>query len=382
LTFNLVGVNLLEIDMFHPFRFLSKYFLLVLLAFFFSVLLTLDDSSHAAVERGRVVIRNGTVMSDRGALLRGATMELDAPGAWTSNFTIDPNHWKQVHDLKLNVVRFDIKLKDANGGAQTISNQLPYIDQAVNLAAQNGIYISLMSTVNQPGTYDLQELTSFWAVVADRYKDRTHVLYELTNEPVAWYPHDYSSQNISDLKSVYHLMRSKAPNTHIVLWDFANLDDAQSTISKITQMSGVTYSNESVGFHYYYASPDAITTIKNNYPVFMTEVSPGPPTTDDINHLNKMEELGISWISLEGKGDFNRLQTVLSQMHSSGYDWSNEELSSTSPVATLPVVSSIPLFIDAGGGANFVGEDGSSWIADQYFDGGSTVDISKIENLW
>jgi len=95
-------VNLLEIDMFHPFRFLSKYFLLVLLAFFFSVLLTLDNSSHAAVERRRVVIRNGTVISDRGSLLRGATMELDAPGAWASNFVIDPNHWKQVHDLKLN----------------------------------------------------------------------------------------------------------------------------------------------------------------------------------------------------------------------------------------------------------------------------------------
>jgi len=169
-------VNLLEIDMFHPFRFLSKYFLLVLLAFFFSVLLTLDNSSHAAVERGRVVIRNGTVVSERGSLLRGVTMELDAPGAWTSNFAIDPNHWKQVRDLKLNVVRFDVKLKDASGGPQTISNQLQYIDLAVNLAAQNGVYISLMSTVNQPGTYDVQELKTFWAVVADRYKDRTHVL--------------------------------------------------------------------------------------------------------------------------------------------------------------------------------------------------------------
>ena len=362
------------------FYFLAKYFLLFFLAFFFAILLTFNQSGYAA-ERGRVVIHNGTVMSDRGALLRGVTMELDAPGAWASNFAIDPNHWKQVHDLKLNVVRFDVKLKDASGGAQTISNQLPYIDQAVNLAAQNGVYISLMSTVNQSGTYDLQELQSFWAVVADRYKDRTHVLYELTNEPVAWYPHDYSSQNISDLKSVYHLMRSFAPNTHIVLWDFANLDDAQSTISKITQMSGVTYSNESVGFHYYYASPDAIATIKNNYPVFMTEVSPGPPTTDDINHLEIMEQQKISWISLEGKGDFNRLQTVLSQMHSSGYNWSNEELGATLPVTTTPVVSSIPLFIDAGGVANFVGEDGSSWIADQYFDGGSTVRASASQNL-
>jgi len=94
-------------------------------------------------------------------------------------------------------------------------------------------------------------------------------------------------------------------------------------------MSGVQYSNESIGFHYYIADPDAITTIKKTYPLFMTEVSPGPPPTDDINHLNKMEELGISWISLEGKGDLNRMQnTILSQIHSSGHNWAvDSELS-------------------------------------------------------
>jgi len=361
------------------FYFLAKYFTLFFLAFFFAILLTFNQSGYAA-ERGRVVIQNGTVMSDRGALLRGATMELDAPGAWTSNFAIDPNHWKQVHDLKLNVVRFDVKLKDASGGAQTISNQLPYIDQAVNLAAQNDVYISLMSTVNQPGTYELQELKIFWALVADRYKDRTHVLYEMTNEPVAWYPHDYSSQNISDLKSVYDLMRSKAPKTHIVLWDFPNLDDSQSTINKISQMSGITYSNESVAFHYYDADPKAITTIKNTYPIFMTEVSTGPPPTDDIAHLEIMENLGISWISLEGKGDFNRLQNaVLSQMHLSGYDWSRDsDPGSSLPATITPVAVSTPLFIDTGGVENFVGEDGNLWVADQYFDGGSTVDRGPV----
>jgi len=38
----------------------------------------------------------------------------------------------------------------------------------------------------------------------------------------------------------------------------------------------------------------------------------------------------------------------------------------------------VPLFIDAGGVANFVGEDGNPWIADQYYDGGSTVDRGQI----
>ena len=34
------------------------------------------------------------------------------------------------------------------------------------------------------GSYEKEFLTKFWDLVAPRYRDRTHVAYELMNEPV------------------------------------------------------------------------------------------------------------------------------------------------------------------------------------------------------
>ncbi len=323
----------------------SRYFhgrshraLILMLLFAFSLILSVmtimigsQSIAVAAGDRGRVAVKNGTVVSDQGTLLRGVTMQIDAPGQYTTNAAMSPNNWKQIHDLKLNTVRFDVKLSTASGGPQTLSNQLPYLDKAVEFAAQNGLYLSIENTTN-PGNYNLDELKSFWSVVAGRYKDRTHVFYEMTNEPVGWYPSNYSTQNIADLKSVYDIMRASAPQTHIELWDFPNFQDAQTTINTIKSMSGISYSNESVAFHYYDGTPDEIATVKQTYPLFMTEVTTtdgnggGPVAVDVPTHLETLEKLGVSWISLEGKnGDFSTLQNnILSAMHSAGYDWPSD----------------------------------------------------------
>ncbi len=321
----------------YPHERFHRTFILILL-FAFSLILsviaiTIGSQSYAvaAGDRGRVAVKNGTVVSDQGTLLRGATMQIDAPGQYTTNAAMSPNNWKQVHDLKLNTVRFDVKLSTASGGAQTLSNQLTYLDKAVDFASQNGLYLAIENSTN-PGNYNLDELKSFWSVVADRYKNRTHVLYEMTNEPVGWYPSNYSTQNIADLKSVYDIMRASAPQTHISLWDFANFQDAQETINTISLMKGIAYSNESVAFHYYDGTPDEIATVKQTYPLFMTEVTStdgsggGPVRVDAATHLETLEKLGVSWISLEGKnGDFSALQNnILSAMHSAGYDWSSD----------------------------------------------------------
>ncbi len=324
--------------------------LILMILFAFSLMLSVipitigfHSIAVAAGSRGRVAVKNGTVVSDQGTLLRGVTMQIDAPGQYTTNAAMSPNNCQQVHDLKLNTVRFDVKLSTASGGPQTLSNQLPYLDKAVEFAAQNGLYLSIENTTN-PGNYNLDELKSFWSVVAGRYKDRTHVFYEMTNEPVGWYPSNYSTQNIADLKSVYDIMRASAPQTHIELWDFPNFQDAQTTINTLKSMSGISYSNESVAFHYYDGTPDEIATVKQTYPLFMTEVTStdgnggGPVRVDTATHLETLEKLGVSWISLEGKnGDFSTLQNnILSAMHSAGYDWSSDR----SGVPTTPSPSS------------------------------------------
>ncbi|MBK8210361.1 MAG: hypothetical protein IPK78_10715 [Rhodospirillales bacterium] len=71
--------------------------------------------------------------------------------------------------------------------------------------------------------------------------------YELTNEPVKGGPHwgapeQYTDKVLADLKSVYLIMRRKAPDTHIVLFTTANIwPDCASwaaLIAKVQELTG------------------------------------------------------------------------------------------------------------------------------------------------
>ncbi|GAB4368238.1 MAG: hypothetical protein Kow00121_07210 [Elainellaceae cyanobacterium] len=272
-----------------------------------------------STELGRVRVEANTVTSDIGTLLRGATMQLEAPDNELSVKAIDENHWRQVKDLKLNLVRFDVKLSTASPRSMTIEEQLPSIDKAVDIAEQLGLYIMIMNSV-EPGSYNADELLTFWEVVAPRYKDRPHVLYEMVNEPVGWSP-PYSRSIIADLKQVYDLMRSSAPQTHIVLWTFANMPNAALALATIQQMQGVDYTNTTVGWHWYDENDQSgiapVQAVMAQYPVFMTETS----GANAVDRLIQCDQLGISWISLEGKNGIDSLTNVINGVKAGGVSW-------------------------------------------------------------
>ena len=91
-------------------------------------------------ERGRVHVGNGTVLTDRNTILRGASMMLlSKPG-----YANDESFWKSVHDLGLNAVRLDVKTVQIG---KTVAEQLPYLDKAVDLAAENHMYIMFKTSV-------------------------------------------------------------------------------------------------------------------------------------------------------------------------------------------------------------------------------------------
>jgi len=282
-------------------------------------------------ERGRVRVANGTIVTDDGNILRGASMMILArPG-----YANDPEYWRSVHQLGLNAVRVDVKTVQIG---KTVEEQLPALDRAVDLAAQNHMYIMFKTSV-KPGGYDLDSLTEFWRVAAPRYKDRTHVIYEMTNEPVSG-PSPWGNANqwtdkvLSDLDGVYHLMRAAAPQTHIVLFSTPNLyPDCAAWKKVIARMQGVDWNNASVGFHHYAGTEQFgeanIQCLRQSYPLVMTETNywmndgasrMTPPTT-----LRLYEKLGISWFSLDGKGSFSHLQNeILPDLRSQGYTWTVE----------------------------------------------------------
>jgi hypothetical protein len=157
----------------------------------------------------------------------------------------------------------------------------------------------------------------------------------MTNEPVGWYPSSYTAQNIADLKSVYDIMRAGAPDTHIVLFSFANLvpDSPASTVAKIASMQGVDYTKASVGFHHYVdrnnAYEQTINYVRQHYPLFMTEtnywIDDPPSKATTVNTLRLEERLGISWVSLDGKGSANHFKNeIVPNLRAAGYTWAIE----------------------------------------------------------
>jgi hypothetical protein len=250
---------------------------------------------------------------------------------WTStNNTQSSAYWQKVHNLGLNAVRLDVKLSDAS---RTIAQQIPLIDKAVDLAQQNKMYVMILNSVH-PGRYNLSELRTFWSTVASRYKDRTHVIYEMVNEPVAWWPRNYLTNHINDLKSVYSIIRNNAPNTHIVIFTFPNLipDSGASIVSKIATMTGIDYTKTSVGFHHYCGGKNynalnyeaTVKYVKGRYPVMMTETSywVEPENIVVRNALENEERLGIGWFSLDGKDSVNRLMyDILPSLRRAGFSW-------------------------------------------------------------
>ena len=285
-------------------------------------------TSAGAADRGRVKVVNGTVHSDRNTLLRGARLQL------IKGYVLPDSYWHYLNaTLGLNAVRYDVKTNEIG---RPIEEQLPALDLAVNRAAANNLYLMIFNAT-ESGTYDLAQLRRFWSVVAPRYKNRTHVFYELTNEPVKGSPHwgapeQYTDKVLADLKSIYVIMRNGAPKTHIVLFTTANIwPSCESWAALIRKMGKIDWSKASVGFHHYNGTDKlgeaGLQCLRRQYPLLMTETNywAKPVRAPLRDALSTHEKLGISWFSLDGTSGASRLENeIIPALHRDGYHWPPE----------------------------------------------------------
>jgi hypothetical protein len=267
----------------------------------------------AQEDRGRVIIENNSVIAANGALLRGEHMRVVCWEGWQDSLE-SLSYWKSLRDTyHLNCIRLlcyqepiyaptyppDGSCPDTVCQCLEINKILPLLDKAIENAREAEMYCII--DFHPVGDVDTAFCRSWWDVVAPRYKDRTHVIYELSNEPVSWSSNEYTNEDVDWEEYMYSVLRNYAPDTHIILWTFAT---SNSNMKSKVDQANIIYSNVSVGYHYYSNNNDRIIDLKNSYPIFMSEFQPGfeggDPFTDMSNMADWHNTNNISWIALDG----------------------------------------------------------------------------------
>ncbi len=270
-----------------------------------SLLLALGYAHEVHAARGRPHINSThtTFVADNGQLLRGAQMATDGGG--TPNQTII----NSIKNYGCNCVHLY---------AEKSSNNLPAgsyaanVDNAVAYTRSAGLY--LVITIGSGGGATESFTTDFWNFYAPRYANETHVLYEIHNEATNGGPS--SSDVITMEKNMYTLIRSKAPNTPILLFSYVAFNSGAGIVQDINSLgTTVNWSNAAIAFHGYgeggrNGCRTCLQYVLNaGYPCFQTEfykwpwgtgnfnLGDGASMYQDVDEMGDFEEFGVSWLS-------------------------------------------------------------------------------------
>lgn len=198
-----------------------------------------------------------------------------------------------------------------------------------------------------PRTDSWQYITRFWNIVAPRYANRTHVFYELMNEPVQWSAAEYKAKDIRRMKVLFDRVRAVAPRTHLVLGSFAthysSEDRTMRDVAYEMKDAGIDFSNASLGFHPYNAQYPAgnssapildlmrnfaVINTEQNFPVGLINSLKDPDASGldgDRMGVQSMERLHTSWFHWNSdtidEFRFNFRGTVVRDAKAKGYYW-------------------------------------------------------------
>ena len=193
--------------------------------------------------RGRVTISNGTIVTDRGTLLRGCRISTDV-----FEQLPDRSYLSLMKQSGLNVIH----LYAESFVSHTPGELHALVDTLVSWTEQDSLYLVItIGCIDQNGHYDYDFTMGFWNYYAPRYADKTHVMYEIHNEPHSWEP-PYPDSTLAMEQDAYDIIRSHAPHTHILLFSYAVPSNSAGILQDIEKLgSGINWTNCSVATHGY-----------------------------------------------------------------------------------------------------------------------------------
>ncbi len=310
--------------------------------------LGISPSEPLSTDRGRVVVGKKTdygytVLTSDSTMLRGNAVWL-----WRAKLKNKPSvlayaseeeYYQALADSGVNFVRLCIysQANDWGGGTnyrdkEEVEFILSYTDKVVDFASKYGMYVML--NYHDVGKYrgeygnknapTMGYLKDFWSVFAPYYKNRTHVFYELVNEP-AFGCSNFKDELLDSMHAIHEYVKPLAPETHLSLlcitgavgksWDSRTMD---KVVKRYLQLhpNSVDWTNASIAFHPYvnkdkvYSSQPIIDVMKDyavinseaNYPCEdaihdkVVDADKQCQTVDGELFINQtMERLGVSW---------------------------------------------------------------------------------------
>ncbi|MBN2177117.1 MAG: cellulase family glycosylhydrolase [Demequinaceae bacterium] len=195
-----------------------------------------------AAPRGRVQLANGTVVTDRGTLVRGAYWAVDHMGLLP-----DREDLADIRGLGLNALHL---YGEMYGDGVPAGGYVDQIDVVVQWCGELGLYCVLTIGNGATGlSFDYQFATDFWNFYAPRYADMPWVVYEIYNEP-EYLGAPSSDDTIQLNQDMYDLIRSHAPDTHVLFFSYSGLTNSAAVLQDVQRLD-VDWSNASVAWHGY-----------------------------------------------------------------------------------------------------------------------------------
>lgn len=114
------------------------------------------------------------------------------------------------------------------------TRQLARMERSVNYASANGMYV-IINSHNKNPNYNEAYVNALWTHVAPYFANRTHVLYELANEPMSGIGingdmdmggNAQNSSRLQALRRGYNIARARAPDTHLMILTPPGINDS------------------------------------------------------------------------------------------------------------------------------------------------------------
>lgn len=181
-------------------------------------------------------------------------------------------------------------------GEQQFIHKQPGFNKAtiktmVEWTHEDNLYLVLVAGNVGDRTYNTDYINKFWTIYADLFKDETHVIAEITNEP------GHKGDLNKFFQGAADIIQKKAPGMPMLFFSEPTLGSSISA-AKGYPLKSVDWSSAAVSYHGYGegTKADQIKELfKMGVPVFFTEWN--YKKSNNVDQIKIVEELGVSWVN-------------------------------------------------------------------------------------